>query len=154
MVSRKTEFVWVGGRSVPSARAWSVVTEVRAAPRRAHANVIRLEEYIEEGERALLFLEMASGGDLHALLRGIPTASARRRRAATATASSPRSRTSTAAASVHRDVKLANVLVAADGLVRLCDFGHAAIVGAAGERLHEAQRHAIVLRARDHRMRC
>ena len=139
VVSRKTEFVWVGGRSVPSARAYeSVVTEVRALRHAgAHANVIRLEEYVEEGERALLFLEMASGGDLHALLRGHPdgvgeAAACRHCHGLIAALAHIHGR-----GVVHRDVKLANVLIAADGLVRLCDFGHAAIVGAAGERLHE-----------------
>ena len=146
VVSRKTEFVWVGGRSVPSARAYeSVVTEVRALRHAgAHANVIRLEEYIEEGERALRW--RAARFARAPPRRGVGGEAA----AATATASSPRSRTSTGGV-VHRDVKLANVL-AADGLVRLWRPGHAAIVGARASSYTSAAARSFC--ARDHRMRC
>ncbi|KAJ1460679.1 kinase-like domain-containing protein, partial [Pelagophyceae sp. CCMP2097] len=111
-----------------------------------HAHVVRLYEYFEtvgaaacaagaqldpetdDCEYVCLVLEYCGGGDLRQLLQregklGEAAAKAVLRQICAGVAYLHESRV------VHRDLKLANVLLCADGTVKICDFGVAATRG-------------------------
>lgn len=129
-VSKAAEWMWVGGRSVSSSRAYeAVLAEVRALRRLGrHARVISMVGFVDEANQALLLLELG-GPTLDELIlesypNGFPLLDARALAADLLSALAHcHSR-----GVVHRDVKLGNCLLAMDGL-RLCDFGHAAVMG-------------------------
>lgn len=91
-----------------------------------HANIVRFEGYHVDlhGERVVVYMELVSGGTLlsHTLNRG---------RLSETEARTYQTQILAAlhylhgADIVHRDVKLENVLLSADGVCKLCDFGMA-----------------------------
>ena len=130
VVSRKAKFVWVSGKSVESAIAYETVLNEVAALRAVgeHTHVVGFHGLEQEDDRALVFVELATGGDLQNVVEsspdGLPASivagHARGLLAALAHCH--------ARGVVHRDVKLANLLLRSDGSLLLSDFGQAAIV--------------------------
>ena len=61
VVSRKAKWVWIGGRSVRSGRAYESLKTERDALVQVgrHPRVVAMEGWVEEEERALLLLELA-----------------------------------------------------------------------------------------------
>ncbi|MFM9369390.1 serine/threonine-protein kinase [Streptomyces sp. Da 82-17] len=102
--------------------------EARAAARINHSAVVTVHDVIEYDERPWIVMELVDGGSLADALRDrtrIPPVEAARIGAWVVRAL----RAAHAAGVLHRDVKPANVLLAADGRVLLTDFGIAAIEG-------------------------
>jgi eukaryotic-like serine/threonine-protein kinase len=97
----------------------------------AHPHVIRALAHGEAGEVAFLAMEYAAGGSLaeHADALGTAIIASLLRQAAAALAFVH------AQGWVHRDVKLANMFLRADGTLALGDFGSACRIGSA---THEA----------------
>ncbi|KAM0853693.1 hypothetical protein ACQ4PT_050920 [Festuca glaucescens] len=105
-----------------------VIGEVSAMRRLRHPNVLRLHEVLATRTKVYLVMELAPGGDLLSRLAALP-----QRRL-----SEPAARRvflQLASALIychargvtHRDVKPQNVLIDADGNLKVCDFGLAAL---------------------------
>lgn len=92
----------------------------------AHERVVGFVEYIVEAKRALLLLELVPGGDLENLANSHPDGVDEAAVHGIALDLLSALRYCHARGVAHRDVKLANCLVAVDGSLRLADFGHAA----------------------------
>lgn len=112
--------------------------EVRAAARLDHPNIVRAHDAEQAGDSCLLAMEYVAGDTLADLVAGgpLPVAEACRavRDAARGLAHAH------AAGLVHRDVKPHNLMRAADGMVKVLDFGLAGVgagevVAAGGEGL-------------------
>jgi len=103
--------------------------EVRAAARLDHPNIVRAHDAEQAGDSCLLAMEYVAGDTLADLVKDgpLPVAEACRavRDAARGLAHAH------AAGLVHRDVKPHNLMRAADGTVKVLDFGLAGV--AAGE---------------------
>ncbi|WP_431902917.1 protein kinase domain-containing protein [Nonomuraea sp. bgisy101] len=97
-----------------------------------HPNVVTVRDFVIEGERLALVMDLVEGGDLRALLQRsgtLPQAAAAELMAQVADALAA----AHALDIVHRDVKPGNVLIdAATGQARLTDFGVARIVHGPG----------------------
>ncbi|QFY13164.1 protein kinase [Nonomuraea phyllanthi] len=97
-----------------------------------HPNIVTVRDFVIEGERLALVMDLVEGGDLRTLLRQrdtLPPAEAAQLMAQVADALA----TAHAAGIVHRDIKPGNVLIdGATGQVRLTDFGVARIVHGPG----------------------
>ncbi|WP_433221015.1 serine/threonine-protein kinase [Microtetraspora malaysiensis] len=97
-----------------------------------HPNIVTVRDFVIEGERLALVMDLVQGGDLRALLRErgtLPPADAARLVAEVADALAA----AHAQGVVHRDIKPGNVLIdAATGQSRLTDFGVARIVHGPG----------------------
>ncbi|WP_189250042.1 serine/threonine-protein kinase [Streptosporangium pseudovulgare] len=97
-----------------------------------HPNIVTLRDFVIEGERLALVMDLVEGGDLRALLRRrgtLPPAEAAGLMAQVAEALAA----AHALGIVHRDVKPGNVLLdGATGRTRLTDFGVARIVHGPG----------------------
>ncbi|WP_327589916.1 protein kinase [Nonomuraea sp. NBC_00507] len=97
-----------------------------------HPNIVTVRDFVIEGERLALVMDLIEGGDLRTLLhqRGtLPPAQAARLMGQVADALA----VAHAVGIVHRDIKPGNVLIdAATGQVRLSDFGVARIVHGPG----------------------
>ena len=130
VVSRKTQFVWIGGKSVESAVAYMTVLNEVAALRAVgeHAHVVGFSGLEQEDERALVFLELATGGDLQNVVESSPDGLPACTVAGHARGLLAALTYCHAMGVIHRDVKLANLLLRSDGTLLLSDFGHAAIV--------------------------
>ncbi|ADG86833.1 serine/threonine-protein kinase [Thermobispora bispora] len=93
-----------------------------------HPNIVTVRDFVIEGDRLAMVMDLVEGGSLQALLRRhgtLPPAEAARMMAEVADALAA----AHAAGVVHRDVKPANILIEqATGRVRLTDFGVARIV--------------------------
>jgi serine/threonine-protein kinase len=104
------------------------LTEARAAAALEHVNVCTVHE-IGETEGGQLFIAMAAveGESLRRTIERGPLPPARAADIARQIAAALRS--AHAAGIVHRDVKPANIMLAADGVVKLVDFGVAKLEG-------------------------
>jgi len=99
-----------------------LVREVGALERLVHPNVVKILEAGEEKGRPWIALELVAGGSLEARLERLgplPPAAAAQAALGVARALAH----AHALGILHRDVKPANVLLAADGEVKLGDFG-------------------------------
>jgi serine/threonine-protein kinase len=106
-----------------------LLAEVRVARQVSHPNVCRVYDVVEVGERHFLSIEYVDGEDLASLLRRIgrlpedkAVEMARQLCAGLAAAH--------AQGIVHRDLKPSNVMIDGRGLVRITDFGLAALAEA------------------------
>eukprot|EP00826_Nyctotherus_ovalis_P019697 TRINITY_DN16103_c0_g1_i4.p1 TRINITY_DN16103_c0_g1~~TRINITY_DN16103_c0_g1_i4.p1 ORF type:complete len:596 (+),score=110.14 TRINITY_DN16103_c0_g1_i4:291-2078(+) len=106
-----------------------VFQEVYILKKVRHANVIRLLEVFEDSDRMLIVMEYAAGGDLLRCVRtkGALEESKVRRvfRQVVYGLGHIHAR-----GVLHRDIKLDNILLDAEGNVKICDFGVSRIVGA------------------------
>ncbi|MGN9846171.1 protein kinase domain-containing protein [Nonomuraea sp. H19] len=97
-----------------------------------HPNIVTVRDFVIEGERLALVMDLVEGGDLRTLLqqRGtLPPAEAAQLMAQVADALA----VAHAVGVVHRDIKPGNVLIdGTTGQVRLTDFGVARIVHGPG----------------------
>ncbi len=97
-----------------------------------HPNIVTVRDFVIEGERLALVMDLVEGGNLRTLLRRygtLPPAEAVRLMAQVADALAA----AHANGVVHRDVKPGNILIeAATGQARLTDFGVARIVHGPG----------------------
>ncbi len=106
--------------------------EARHTARLSHPNIATLFDYGEDDHLAYLIMELVEGQPLSAALRSQPrppTSTVRSiiGQAALALAAAHR------AGVVHRDVKPANVLIKADGQVKLTDFGISRALDGSGQ---------------------
>lgn len=112
-----------------------VMQEVVMLKRTKHKNIVRLYEYFETEKHLLFVIELCAGGDLLNYVR-------RRRRLKEDVAKCLFKQLIEALAYchrksiLHRDIKLDNILLDADGQVKLCDFGVGKIVKK-GEKMTE-----------------
>ncbi len=94
--------------------------EARSLSRLSHPNICRIYDYIEGSESDFLVLERISGEDLRtAFVRGIEPAVKLRIAEGVALALVA----AHAKGIVHRDLKMANVMLTEDGSVKVLDFG-------------------------------
>ncbi|QYC44135.1 Serine/threonine-protein kinase PrkC [Nonomuraea coxensis DSM 45129] len=97
-----------------------------------HPNIVTVRDFVIEGDRLALVMDLVEGGDLRGLLRRrgtLPPGEAARLLAGIAAALAA----AHAAGVAHRDVKPGNVLIdAGTGRARLTDFGVARIVHGPG----------------------
>ena len=129
VVSKKARWVWIGGKSVRAARAYESLLNERAALTQLgkHPRCVGLEGWVEETDRALLLLELAPGGDLETLVASQPDGVGETAAHGFASDLFAALAHCHSRGVSHRDVKLANLLLAADGTLRLSDFGHSAV---------------------------
>ncbi|TCC46639.1 serine/threonine protein kinase [Kribbella capetownensis] len=102
--------------------------EAQAAARLTHPNVVATYDVGTEGEHVFLVMELVSGPDLAQLMRtaGLPSGELV---ADIATQGARGLDAAHAAGIVHRDVKPANLMLAADGTLKITDFGIAKRAG-------------------------
>ncbi|KAI9225085.1 kinase-like domain-containing protein [Blastocladiella britannica] len=104
----------------------SVRHEVEIQSRLRHPNILRQFAHFVDRKRVFLVLEYAEGGELFDRLT-------KAGRFDDATAASYIAQIANAVLYlhakkiIHRDLKPENILLAADGTIKLCDFGHAVI---------------------------
>ncbi len=96
--------------------------EAQAAARLMHPNVVATYDVGAAGEHVFLVMELVSGPDLAQLMRseGLPSA---KLVADIATQGARALDAAHAAGIIHRDVKPGNLLLAADGTLKITDFG-------------------------------
>jgi hypothetical protein len=95
--------------------------EARILARLSHPNVVHVRNIFEDGPRLVMELELVEGGDLETRIAGRLVEES----LALSWMQSVLAGLGAlhAAGMVHRDVKLANVLIATDGTLKLTDFG-------------------------------
>lgn len=103
------------------------IDEARLMATIDHPHVVPVYDYVEHGDLCLLVMEYLNGGTVEGRFQkvGFDAASA----IAVALACAAGLSASHRRGVLHRDVKPANLLFAADGVVKLTDFGIAKIVG-------------------------
>ena len=130
----------------PLERAYETIVNERDALERvgAHPRVVRGHGWLVEDARAILLLELVPGGDLETILSARPDGLSEEACHSYASDLFAALAHCHGRGVIHRDVKLPNLLLAADGTVRLADFGGAAIVDAPADgatppqvRLHD-----------------
>jgi len=110
------------------------VDEARLASRVQHPNVVPILDVVDEGGDAMIVMEYVRGASLSALLKAgnelgarvpvsVVTAIAVGMLSGLHAAHEARDRNGRSLGIVHRDVSPQNVLVGADGVVRIMDFG-------------------------------
>ncbi|MEU4194718.1 serine/threonine-protein kinase [Kribbella sp. NPDC026611] len=102
--------------------------EAQSAARLSHPNVVATYDVGTEGEHVFLVMELVKGPDLAQLMRtaGLPSAELV---ADIATQGARALDAAHGAGIVHRDVKPANLMLAADGTLKMTDFGIAKRAG-------------------------
>lgn len=105
--------------------------EARSVARLSHAGLVAVYDQGRDDGHVFLVMELVEGGTLRDLLRerralSVPLAFSVLEPVLAALATAHR------AGLVHRDIKPENVLIAADGLVKIADFGLVRAVAAAG----------------------
>ena len=105
--------------------------EALHSARLMHTNIAMVLDYGEDDGTAYLVLELVDGQPLSAVVREQGALSARRVRSIIGQAALALG-VAHEALVVHRDVKPANILLRADGLVKLTDFGIAKALDASG----------------------
>ena len=107
--------------SDPTPRA-RFLSEARAAGRLNHPNVVALYDVGEQDGTPYLVLELVEGGNLSAEVRRLGSLSPAAATRVTMEAARGLA-AAHAAGMVHRDVKPSNLLLTAEGAVKVCDFG-------------------------------
>ena len=113
-------------RSPDREYAQRLAQEAQALRRFSHPGLVQLYESGVNGDMAFLVMEFVDGPSLDQLLRQGPLTTAET--AALGSSLADALAYAHAQGVVHRDVKPANVLIGADGLARLTDFGIARLV--------------------------
>jgi serine/threonine protein kinase len=113
-------------RSPDREYAQRLAQEAQALRRFSHPGLVQLYESGVNGDMAYLVMEFVDGPSLDQLLRQGPLTTAET--AALGVSLADALAYAHAQGVVHRDVKPANVLIGADGLARLTDFGIARLV--------------------------
>jgi len=103
-------------------------SEIKLARRVSHWNVCRIHEYGEDGGLQYISMELIGGGTLKDRLRTGPLPAAEALGVAVQMAEGLAAIHKVGI--VHRDLKSANVMIAADGTVKVMDFGIAKPVSA------------------------
>ena len=102
--------------------------EVRAVRELSHRSIVRVYDFVEDGPRSFVVMELINGRDLAIRVRDkgpVPGDEAGRIGAQVAEALS----LAHTQGILHRDVKPSNILLAADGRACLTDFGSAKVQG-------------------------
>ena len=95
--------------------------EAQAMALLQHPNIVQIHEILQQGERPFLVMEYVEGQNLSASLDGKPLPA---RKAAELAAVLARAvHAAHERGIIHRDLKPTNILVAADGTPKICDFG-------------------------------
>ena len=102
--------------------------EAEAVARLQHPNIVQIHDVGEQDGRPFFALELVEGGSLARRLHGTP-------QPATCAASWTRTLARAVEAAhrkgiIHRDLKPTNILLAADGTLKITDFGLAKAIGA------------------------
>ncbi|MDQ1411691.1 MAG: eukaryotic-like serine/threonine-protein kinase, partial [Acidimicrobiaceae bacterium] len=106
--------------------------EAQSAARLNHPNIVSVYDFGEDQDALYIVMEYVEGQTLRDVVRaGGPMAPAEAIRIATEVAAGLA--VAHAEDIVHRDVKPANVLIAADGTAKVADFGIARAVGAGSD---------------------
>ncbi len=95
--------------------------EARILARISHPNVVQVRNIFEDGPRLVMELELVEGGDIETQIGGRPLNEAVALEWTTSILAGLGALH--AAGLVHRDVKLANVLIARDGTLKVTDLG-------------------------------
>lgn len=126
VVLKRIRSEWAGGRGALEA----ALRELEVARRVSHPNVIAVHDMVRLDDGAVLVMEYAEGGSLREFLeerRAVPPAEcAAVLRGALAALAAVHE-----AGIAHGDLKPENILLAADGTVKLADFGTACAVAGA-----------------------
>ncbi len=122
------------------------LAEARAAGRLNHPNVITIHEIAQEGPTHYLVLEYVGGGSLDDLVELQKPLSVLNATKAILDACKGVG-AAHAAGMIHRDLKPANLLRAADGTIKVADFG---LVRASGERERALTRTGMVVGTPDY----
>src|SRR5207244_757524 len=113
------------------------LAEARAAGRVNHPNVMAIYDVCQQGAMTYLVLEYVPGGSLADRLRdrrGLAVDEATRALVDACKGVGA----AHAAGLIHRDIKPANFMRAADGSVKVADFGLAKVEGAGGRELTQS----------------
>lgn len=117
------------------AQSRKVMQEVMILKQTRHRNIVQLFEYFQTSKHVLIVIELSSGGDLLSYVR-------KRRQLKEEVAKSVFKQIIEALKYchskriLHRDIKLDNILLTIEGVVKICDFGVSKIVKQ-GERMTE-----------------
>jgi serine/threonine protein kinase/CheY-like chemotaxis protein/TolB-like protein/Tfp pilus assembly protein PilF len=98
------------------------IAEAQAAGKLNHPNVIAIHEICQEGQAYYLVMEYAAGGSLDDRLAGLQSIGVLEATQALADACEGVG-AAHAAGLIHRDIKPANFMRAADGTIKVADFG-------------------------------
>jgi serine/threonine protein kinase/photosystem II stability/assembly factor-like uncharacterized protein len=115
------------GAGLDASANQNLLHEARASSSLAHPNICTIHEVGETDGELYIVMELVEGKSLHAMSgdRGLPAESVLRYGVQIASALARAHDRGI----IHRDLKTANILVTADGLVKVLDFGLAKRVG-------------------------
>ena len=115
------------GAGLDASASQNLLHEARASSSLAHPNICTIHEVGETDGELYIVMELVEGKSLHAMSgdRGLPVESVLRYGVQIASALTRAHDRGI----IHRDLKTANIVVTADGLVKVLDFGLAKRVG-------------------------